>query len=78
MNILTKEAVNDLLDTYATCGGDAARALAPKYGIKPVYVKKLARVHGVKAKRKEPRQKKQRNQNDPRWQWAVERGAVLA
>lgn len=78
MNILTKEAINDLLDTYANRGGDAARALAPKYGIKPIYVKKLAQVHGVKAPSRKPRKRRPRRQNDPRWQWAVERGAVLA
>ncbi len=74
MNILTKEAVNDLLDTYAARGGDAARALAPKYGIKPSYVKKLAVKHGVRNRRigRKPRPV------DPRWQWAIERGAVVA
>jgi len=76
MNILTKEALNDLLDTYASQGGDAARALAPKYGIKPVYVKKLAVKHGVRHRRigRKPYQHKR----DHRWAWAIERGAVLA
>ena len=78
MNILTKEAINDLLDTYATRGGDAARALASKYGIKPVYVKKLAVKHGVKARRVGPRPKKVRGQDDPRWQWAISRGSVIS
>jgi hypothetical protein len=73
MNILTKEAINDLLDTWANVGTDEARALAPKYGVKPAYVRKLACLHGVKAKRKEPKVA-----TDPRWQWAIERGAVLA
>jgi hypothetical protein len=78
MNILSKEAVNHLLDTYATKGGGAARALAPKYGIKPIYVKKLACKHGVKAPARKPRKRKLRGAKDPRWQWAVERGGVVA
>lgn len=76
MNILTKEALDHILDTYANVGGDAARALAPQYGIKPVYVKKLAVVHGVKVKRKPPKKRVLRGDKDPRWQIAVERGSI--
>jgi hypothetical protein len=78
VNILTKEAIDDLLNTWSSAGPAAARALAPKYGIKPVYVKKLAVIHKVKAKRKEPSPKKLRGHLDPRWQLAIERGAVVA
>lgn len=74
MNILTKDALNHILDTYETLGPAAARELAPGYGINPKYVRKLACVHGVKAKRKGWRVRRE----DPRWQWARERGAVLA
>lgn len=73
MNILTKEAINHLLDVWANVGPDEARALAPRYGVKPAYVRKLACLHGVKAKRKE-----KEAATDPRWQWAIERGPVLA
>ena len=81
MNILTKEAINDLLDTYASQGGDAARALAPKYGIKPGYVKKLAVKHGVRTRAIGPRSRHYKptpRAQDPRWLWAIERGAVVA
>lgn len=77
MNILTKEAVNHLLTTYAEVGGDAARALAPRYGIKPTYVRQLAVAHKVKVKRKDPSPKKLRGARDPRWQRAIERGSVI-
>ena len=79
--ILTKEAINDLLDTYAARGADAARALAPKYGIKPSYVKKLAVKHGVRTRPIGPRSRHYEHvppAPDPRWQWAIERGAVIA
>lgn len=72
--ILTREATNEILDTYANIGPEAARELAPKYGIKPTYVKKLACEHGVRAKRKP----KIQSQRDRRWQLAIQRGAVLA
>lgn len=72
--ILTREATNDLLDTYANIGPDAARELAPRYGIKATYVKKLAYQHGVRAKRKP----KIQSQRDRRWQLAIQRGAVIA
>ena len=73
MNILTKEALNHLLRVYAEEGGDAARALAPSYGVGPKYIRKLACKHGVKVKRK---RSKAKTNTDRRWQWAIERGAV--
>lgn len=75
--ILTAEARDHILKTYATQGADEARALAPGYGIKPSYVIRLAKVHSVKVKFKYPRKKPQRGP-DPRWQWARARGSVVA
>lgn len=79
MNILTREAIDHLLRVYAEESPDAARALAPGYGIKPEYVKKLACNHGVRSRRRgrKPRQyKRYPDAIDPRWQRAIERGAV--
>jgi len=89
---LTKPQLNHILKVYAEVGGDAARELAPRYGIKPVYVKKLASIHGVKVKRKEakgPRESKKRinweqfkfnkthDAFNPRWEKAIKSGPVL-
>ena len=79
--ILTKAQLNHLLDVYETQGSDAARKLAPQYGVKPTYVKKLASVHKVRAKRQgaNPRWQKRIPQHlDPRWERARSIGPVVA
>ena len=73
---LTKAQLNNLLDVYRHQGGDAARELAPQYGITPTYVRKLASIHGIKAKRKGSR--RPRSVNDPRWERARAIGSVVA
>lgn len=71
---LSPEARAHILETYATIGAGAARELATKYGIKPTYVRHMAKRNGVKAKRAN----RQKRWMDPRWQWAIERGAIVA
>lgn len=75
-SILTREALDHILNTYANHGGAEARALAPVYGIQPSYVKKLASIHGVKVRLKYAR--KRVHFAAPRWQWARQRGSVVA
>ena len=90
--ILTRQTLDHILQVYAEQGGAAARKLAPKYGIKPVYVKKLAYKHGVKAKPRNTRPiriakrkikwdqvafEKSQDALDPRWKLAIERGPVF-
>jgi hypothetical protein len=77
--ILNKQQLNHLLDVYQNQGADAARALAPGYGIKPGYVKRLASKHSVKAKRQgAKRRKRLPAYADPRWQRAKAIGVVVA
>jgi hypothetical protein len=73
---LTKEQLNHILDTWAYVGPKAARALAPRYGVKCSYVNQLARNHGVRAKRITP--KPRPRYEDPRWEKAKRVGPVIA
>lgn len=80
-SILTKQQIEHLLHVYSTEGGNEARKLAPEYGIKPVYVGKLCKVHGVKALQRPNKQKmkaKLRGHLDPRWEWAKAIGPIIA
>jgi hypothetical protein len=78
--ILTKQQINHLLEVYHNDGPDAARKLAPQYGVKPAYVKKLAFQHGVRVKlrgRDYVMPKRLPSYADPRWQRARAIGAVV-
>lgn len=80
--ILTKEQISHIHIVYSTQGGDAARKLAPGYGIKASYVHKLCFMHGVKAKRpinnQQEKNAKKRRQNDLRWERAKAIGPIIA
>jgi hypothetical protein len=75
--MLTRIQIDHILKVYEEVGPDAARELAPRYGVRPTYVRKLASKHGVKAKRKGPRlYRRIPDHLDPRWKWAEQRGVV--
>lgn len=77
--ILTRTAIDHILQVYGEQGPSAARALAPRYGVKPTYIRKLAAKHGVRAKLKsKPGRRRAPDHLDPRWHWAISRGAVVA
>lgn len=75
--VLTDEAVDHILSVWANVGPDAARKLAPGYGITELYIGKLASRRKVKCKKPKPKIRRKRC-DDPRWQWAIERGAIVA
>lgn len=76
--ILARQAIDHILQVYAEQGPAAARALAPHYGVKPTYIKRLAYKCGVKAKRKGPPPRKRPPYHlDPRWKRALEVGEVV-
>jgi hypothetical protein len=77
---MTAAERDQLVITYLETGSDAARAMAIDLGVSPRYVAKLLRQRGIDnttkrgAKMGRPRDDK----DDPRWQWAIQRGAVIA
>jgi hypothetical protein len=77
---MTAAERDQLVITYLEVGSDAARAMAIDLGVSPRYVAKLLRQRGIDnttkrgAKMGRPRDDK----HDPRWQWAIQRGAVIA
>lgn len=80
--ILTAPKLKNLLHVYATIGGDAARALAVEYGIKPSYVKILTSRYRVPVKRRPNKRRLKLPKRvppfaDPRWARARAIGQVI-
>jgi hypothetical protein len=67
-----------LISTYLRDGYDAAAPLAVEYGVSPRHVAKLLRRRGIKNTTKRGRKPgSEAGKNNPRWRWAIERGAVV-
>lgn len=79
--ILSDNQLADILYTWATIGPDAARELAPKYGVKTTYIKKLAKDYKVRAARKRNQdhncQRRIPRDQDPRWERAKAIGMII-
>lgn len=75
---LTNEQRQEIIDAYLSRGYLAAHRAGAKYSVGPNYVKNLRFRRGLpKAQRKTlPETPKQ--PEDHRWQWAIERGAIIA
>lgn len=69
---ITKEQRTLLMETHRASGLDASRALATLLGVSRNYGAQLCRVDGDK------KPALRRDRNDPRWQRAIQRGAIIA
>lgn len=78
--MITAAQKRHLLDVYQTQGYQAAKPLAIQYGVSPREISKYTRAMGVKGKRGRELGKSwpKGNPSSPKWQKAIERGAVLA
>jgi hypothetical protein len=79
---ITPEQRDDLVRAYVANGTAATAPLAAKYGVCRKYPSILARERGLShcyGDPNSPRVKKAtRADDDHRWRWAIERGAVIA
>jgi len=75
---LTEPQRVELLALYLSGGFAATKHIAESYGVHPRYLAQLARKHGHKNNYPKTRPTYRRSSKDTRWQWAVERGAVIA
>jgi hypothetical protein len=68
-----------LLTRYLEHGFHATRPLAESFGVQAKYLAQLARSNGHvnNYRRGDPAVVRKPTENDPRWQWAIERGPVL-
>lgn len=79
-NHLTFDQKRYLLHIYLTQGFNAAKPIAIQYGINPRTISNYSRAAGHKGKRgrEAGQQYEKGTPNSPRWQKAIERGAVTA
>lgn len=77
---LNPAQLKELLRVYNQVGPEAARKLAPSMGISPGFVRKLAWKNRVRARMPEGERWRPNHtvEDDPRWEWAKQRGPVLA
>lgn len=78
----------EILLVYKAEGSDAAMALCKSLNLSPRYYSALASARGVANRKSRPLTAEEKaimrsivpmdDSTDPRWQWAVERGPVLA
>ena len=70
---------DELLKLYLAQGYEAAKPLAESYGIQARYLARLARRNGYHNNyvRKDRVKVKKSSPQDPRWNWAIERGSVI-
>ena len=84
---ITLEQAQKLLDHYLEHGAEATEPLCAELGVSPRYPASMASVYGkrrpkyrkgTKYKNQPPQKCLSQDWNDPRWQWAIERGPVIA
>ena len=77
---LTSAQRQQLLTCYLEQGYDAAKPLVESLGVHAKYPARLARKNGHtnNYRRKGRAVVRKGNSGDPRWQWAIERGPVVA
>jgi hypothetical protein len=77
---LNPAQLKKLLTVYHKVGTDDARKLAARMGVTPNHLRKLAWKNGVRARMPEGERWRPSHavDNDPRWEWAKQRGPVLA
>lgn len=82
MSNLSEAQRDQIVTSYQISGYDTAAAVAVAHGVSTRHVAKLLRERGIKNTSRRGRKCNHVNGptqcNDPRWKWAVERGAVLA
>jgi hypothetical protein len=74
---LTQAQRRQLLTCYLEHGFHATRPLAESFGVRARYLAQLARNNGHVNNYRRGDRAVVRTGNDPRWQWAIERGPVL-
>jgi hypothetical protein len=74
---LTQAQRQQLLASYLEHGFHATRPLAESFGVRAKYLALLARNNGHLNNYGRGDRAVVRTENDPRWQWAIERGPVL-
>jgi hypothetical protein len=75
---LTKRQIEELLSSYRNMGLQATKQLAISFGIAPRYLARLARRNGYANNYQYGRVYVRKSSwQDPRWQRAIERGAIL-
>jgi len=77
---LTPVQRQQLLKCYLEHGFQAARPLAESFGVRAKYLARLARNNGHtnNYQRKHRTAVRKATPHDPRWQWAIARGPVVA
>jgi hypothetical protein len=70
---LTEGQRAELVEIYTRDGMNGVEALARRYGVTAKHVANIASDMGI---RRQPNRRQ--TEQDPRWSWAIERGAVVA
>lgn len=65
-----KEVERELVEIYLKHGFDVSATACIAHGVSPKYAANVAAALGMR--------RPQRSMNDHRWQWAIERGAIVA
>lgn len=71
---LTPEQIDKLIRSYLAVGTAGTKALCTEYGVSFKHPACLARIYADKYGHKPGTSK---SRNDPRWEWAIERGSVV-
>ncbi len=79
---VSKEIEDQLIAHYVLHGSKASAAVCIAAGVGPRYAASLASVYGKRCKKPRPSKNKPRPTarftHDPKWQWAIARGPVIA
>jgi hypothetical protein len=77
---VTAEQAKELLAHYVKHGKEASLVRCAELGVSPKYAASLAASLGIRIRKLKGGGQiaKSVDHNDPRWQWAIERGPVVA